>query len=95
VRWRNTGEEARALQLDAERTRPAQNVLDLPEAQLDGDLVQAGVKLAPPGAPRRPPPGAPRRPARDPRRVSLYLGQYAVCFEPVESAFNSGIAVTV
>jgi GntR family transcriptional regulator len=33
---------------DAERTRPAQNVLDLPEAQLDGDLVQAGVKLAPP-----------------------------------------------
>src|ERR1700761_5134165 len=33
---------------DAERSRPAQNVLDLPEAQLDGDLVQAGVKLAPP-----------------------------------------------
>ena len=33
---------------DAERTRPAQNVLELPEAQLEGDLVQAGVKLAPP-----------------------------------------------
>src|ERR1700761_9030567 len=33
---------------DAERTRPAQNVLDLAEARLDGDLVQAGVKLAPP-----------------------------------------------
>ena len=32
----------------AERTRPAQNVLELPEAQLEGDLVQAGVKLAPP-----------------------------------------------
>lgn len=32
----------------AERTRPAQNVLELPEAQLSGDLVQAGVKLAPP-----------------------------------------------
>ena len=32
----------------AERTRPAQNVLELPEAQLAGDLVQAGVKLAPP-----------------------------------------------
>src|SRR5450755_4255617 len=33
---------------DAERTRPAQNVLELPEAQLAGDLVQAGVKVAPP-----------------------------------------------
>jgi DNA-binding GntR family transcriptional regulator len=32
----------------AERTRPAQNVLELPEAQLEGDLVQAGVKVAPP-----------------------------------------------
>ena len=32
----------------AERTRPAQNVLELPETQLSGDLVQAGVKLAPP-----------------------------------------------
>ena len=32
----------------AERTRPAQNVLELPEAQLAGDLVQAGVKVAPP-----------------------------------------------
>src|ERR1700684_393609 len=32
---------------DAERTRPAHNVLELPEAQLEGDLVQAGVKIAP------------------------------------------------
>ena len=32
----------------AERTRPAQKVLELPEAQLEGDLVQAGVKVAPP-----------------------------------------------
>jgi GntR family transcriptional regulator len=32
----------------AERTRPAQNVLELPEAQLAGDLVHAGVKVAPP-----------------------------------------------
>jgi len=32
----------------AERTRPAQNLLELPEAQLEGDLVQAGVKVAPP-----------------------------------------------
>src|ERR1039457_3053452 len=33
---------------DAERTRPAHDVLELPEAQLSGELVQAGVKLAPP-----------------------------------------------
>ena len=32
---------------DAERTRPAQSVLELPEAALSGELVQAGVKLAP------------------------------------------------
>jgi DNA-binding GntR family transcriptional regulator len=31
----------------AERTRPAENVLELPEAALSGELVQAGVKLAP------------------------------------------------
>ncbi len=31
----------------AERTRPAQDVLELPEASLSGVLVQAGVKLAP------------------------------------------------
>src|SRR5271165_1165768 len=31
----------------AERTRPAENLLELPEAQLSGELVQAGVKLAP------------------------------------------------
>jgi DNA-binding GntR family transcriptional regulator len=31
----------------AERTRPAQNVLELPETQLSGKLIQAGVKLAP------------------------------------------------
>src|SRR5690349_8118039 len=31
----------------AERTRPAENVLDLPEAAVSGVLVQAGVKLAP------------------------------------------------
>jgi DNA-binding GntR family transcriptional regulator len=33
---------------DAERTRPAHGVLDLAEADLSGELVQAGVKLAPP-----------------------------------------------
>jgi DNA-binding GntR family transcriptional regulator len=31
----------------AERTRPAESVLELPEAALNGELVQAGVKLAP------------------------------------------------
>src|SRR6476659_1671824 len=31
----------------AERTRPAQSILELPEASLSGELVQAGVKLAP------------------------------------------------
>ena len=31
----------------AERTRPAEAVLELPEASLSGQLVQAGVKLAP------------------------------------------------
>ena len=31
----------------AERTRPAEAVLELPEASLSGELVQAGVKLAP------------------------------------------------
>jgi GntR family transcriptional regulator len=31
----------------AERTRPAQNVLELPETVLSGKLIQAGVKLAP------------------------------------------------
>lgn len=31
----------------AERTRPAHEVLELPEAELSGQLVQAGVKLAP------------------------------------------------
>ncbi len=31
----------------AERTRPAHSVLELPEASLSGELVQAGVKLAP------------------------------------------------
>src|SRR5690242_773350 len=33
---------------DAERTRPAHEVLELPEVELAGELVQAGVKLAPP-----------------------------------------------
>ncbi|MGO9082564.1 MAG: GntR family transcriptional regulator [Streptosporangiaceae bacterium] len=33
---------------DAERTRPAHGVLDVAEAQLAGELVQAGVRLAPP-----------------------------------------------
>jgi DNA-binding GntR family transcriptional regulator len=33
---------------DAERTRPAHGILELPEAELSGELVQAGVKLAPP-----------------------------------------------
>ncbi len=33
---------------DAERTRPAHGVLELPETQVSGELVQAGVKLAPP-----------------------------------------------
>lgn len=32
---------------DAERTRPARDVLELAEAELSGELVQAGVKLAP------------------------------------------------
>ncbi len=31
----------------ADRTRPAQNALELPETALSGELVQAGVKLAP------------------------------------------------
>jgi DNA-binding GntR family transcriptional regulator len=31
----------------AERTRPAEAVLELPEVELAGELVQAGVKLAP------------------------------------------------
>jgi GntR family transcriptional regulator len=31
----------------AERTRPAHEVLELPEAEVSGELVQAGVKLAP------------------------------------------------
>jgi GntR family transcriptional regulator len=31
----------------AERTRPAQRILELPETALSGELVQAGVKLAP------------------------------------------------
>jgi DNA-binding GntR family transcriptional regulator len=30
-----------------ERTRPAQGILELPETQLSGSLIQAGVKLAP------------------------------------------------
>jgi GntR family transcriptional regulator len=33
---------------DAERTRPARDVVELAEADLAGELVQAGVKLAPP-----------------------------------------------
>ncbi|HUY49692.1 MAG TPA: GntR family transcriptional regulator [Streptosporangiaceae bacterium] len=32
----------------AERTRPAHGVLELPESELSGELVQAGVKAAPP-----------------------------------------------
>jgi GntR family transcriptional regulator len=32
---------------DAQRTRPAENALELPETALSGELVQAGVKLAP------------------------------------------------
>lgn len=32
---------------DAERTRPAQALLDVAESELAGELVQAGVKLAP------------------------------------------------
>src|SRR5262249_23649792 len=31
----------------AQRTRPAENALELPQASLSGELVQAGVKLAP------------------------------------------------
>ncbi|MGH3278423.1 MAG: GntR family transcriptional regulator [Trebonia sp.] len=31
----------------AQRTRPAENALELPETALSGELVQAGVKLAP------------------------------------------------
>jgi GntR family transcriptional regulator len=33
---------------NVERTRPAHDVLELPETELPGELVQAGVKLAPP-----------------------------------------------
>src|SRR5260370_42150466 len=33
---------------DAERTRPGHDIMELPEAELSGQLVQAGVKLAPP-----------------------------------------------
>ena len=33
---------------DAERTRPAFDVLELPETEMSGELVQAGVKTAPP-----------------------------------------------
>ena len=33
---------------DVERTRPADDVLELAEIELSGELVQAGVKLAPP-----------------------------------------------
>jgi DNA-binding GntR family transcriptional regulator len=33
---------------DAKRTRPAHDVLEIPETELSGELVQAGVKLAPP-----------------------------------------------
>lgn len=33
---------------DAERSRPASDVLELPETELSGELVQAGVKVAPP-----------------------------------------------
>jgi len=32
---------------EAERTRPAHDVMELPEVELSGQLVQAGVKLAP------------------------------------------------
>src|SRR3984957_13990203 len=32
---------------DAERTRPAHDVLELAETELSGELVQAGVKLGP------------------------------------------------
>ena len=33
---------------DAERTRPAHGALELPETALSGELVQAGIKVAPP-----------------------------------------------
>lgn len=33
---------------DTERTRPAHEVMELPEVELSGQLVQAGVKMAPP-----------------------------------------------
>src|SRR5713226_5111134 len=33
---------------EAERTRPAHGVLELAETEVPGELVQAGVKLAPP-----------------------------------------------
>jgi DNA-binding GntR family transcriptional regulator len=33
---------------DAERSRPARDVIEVPETDLAGQLVQAGVKLAPP-----------------------------------------------
>jgi GntR family transcriptional regulator len=38
----------RSALADTQRTRPADDVLELSEAELSGELVQAGVKLAPP-----------------------------------------------
>jgi len=38
----------RPLITGAERTRPGRDVLEVPETQLAGELVQAGVRLAPP-----------------------------------------------
>ncbi len=38
----------RAKVAEAERTRPGHDVLELPETELAGELVQAGVRLAPP-----------------------------------------------
>src|ERR1700735_1092976 len=45
---RGTFVRARPALAGAERTRPAHDVLELPEIEVTGELVQAGVKLAPP-----------------------------------------------
>jgi len=45
---RGSSVRGRPALADAERTRPARDVLELPETELAGQLVQAGVKLAPP-----------------------------------------------
>jgi GntR family transcriptional regulator len=44
---RGSSVRGRPALADVERTRPAHDVIDLPEVDLPGELVQAGVKIAP------------------------------------------------